>query len=156
MEFDLLQHEFWMRKAMELARTAQSYGEVPVGAVLVRDNQIIGEGCNGPIGKTDPTAHAEIMAIRQAARTLKNYRLSDSTLYVTVEPCTMCAGALIHARINTLVFAALEPRAGAVVSTAQVLDNAALNHKVKVLHGLMAEESGLLLRSFFAGRRSQK
>ncbi|MBV1905230.1 MAG: tRNA adenosine(34) deaminase TadA [Pseudomonadales bacterium] len=145
-----------MRKALELARTAQGYGEVPVGAVVVLDNQLLGEGCNGPIGRTDPTAHAEMLALRQAARALKNYRMPDATLYVTVEPCTMCAGALIHARIKTLVFAATEPRAGAIVSSAQVLDNPKLNHKVQVLHGLMAEESSVLLRSFFASKRAKR
>jgi tRNA(adenine34) deaminase len=141
---------------MDLARTAQAYGEVPVGAVVVQDNQMIGEGCNGPIGRTDPTAHAEMIAIRQAARSMKNYRLPDATLYVTVEPCTMCAGALVHARIKTLVFACTEPRAGAIVSSAQVLDNPALNHKVEVLQGLLADESSLLLRTFFTGRRADK
>jgi len=153
---EILQHEFWMRRALELARTAQTYGEVPVGAVVVQDNQMIGEGCNGPIGRTDPTAHAEMIAIRQAARTLKNYRMPDATLYVSVEPCTMCAGALVHARIKTLVFACTEPRAGAVVSSAQVLDNPGLNHKVEVLQGLMADESSILLRSFFTSRRENR
>ncbi len=141
---------------MELARTAQDYGEVPVGAVVVQDNQMIGEGCNGPIGRIDPTAHAEMIAFRQAARNLNNYRMPDATLYVTVEPCTMCAGALVHARIRRLVFACTEPRAGAIVSSAQVLDNPALNHKVEVLQGLLADESSLLLRTFFTGRRADK
>ena len=122
--------ETWMRAALELAQEAADQGEVPVGAVVVREGKIIGRGCNAPITKADPTAHAEINALREAAMTAGNYRLPGATLVVTVEPCTMCAGALLHARIETLVFGAREPRAGAVFSSAKVLENPGLNHRV--------------------------
>ena len=122
--------ETWMRAALELAQEAADQGEVPVGAVVVREGKIIGRGCNAPITKVDPTAHAEINALREAAMTAGNYRLPGATLVVTVEPCTMCAGALLHARIETLVFGAREPRAGAVFSSAKVLENPGLNHRV--------------------------
>ena len=124
--------EKWMQVALGLAAKAAQQDEVPVGAVVVRDNQIVGRGFNQPIGRHDPTAHAEIMALRDAASALGNYRLPGCTLVVTVEPCTMCAGALVHARIEQLIFGAREPRAGAVCSSAQVLDNPGLNHKVIV------------------------
>lgn len=146
-------HEAWMRRALELARQAASAGEVPVGAVLVCDGVVIGEGSNRPIGSHDPTAHAEILALRDGARRSGNYRLPGTTLYVTVEPCTMCAGALVHARVGTLVYGAAEPRAGAVESTSSVLSNPGLNHRVAVLGGMLAEESSLLLKEFFATRR---
>ena len=147
-------HPRWMRLALALAREAGAAGEVPVGAVLVRDGIVIGEGSNRPIGSTDPTAHAELVAIREAARRVGNYRLPGSTLYVTVEPCTMCAGALAHARVETLVYGAPEPRAGAITSTASVLDNPALNHHVDVVAGVLADESAELLQAFFAARRA--
>jgi len=146
--------EHWMQWALALAREAQAAGEVPVGAVLVRDGAVLGEGSNGPIQRADPTAHAEILALRDAARRLDNYRLAGSTLYVTMEPCTMCAGALVHARVARLVFGAAEPRAGAVASSARVLDNPGLNHRVAVSGGVLAEECAALLRGFFAARRS--
>jgi len=142
-----------MRRALEWAERAARAGEVPVGAVVVRDGEVLGEGANQPIGSHDPTAHAEIVALRAAARHVGNYRLTGATLYVTIEPCTMCAGALIHARIETLVFGAREPRAGAVVSTATVVANAALNHRVAVVEGVLAEESSALLKTFFRERR---
>jgi tRNA(adenine34) deaminase len=142
-----------MRRALELAQSAASAGEVPVGAVVVRDGEILGEGFNQPIGAVDPTAHAEIVALRDAARRVGNYRLSGATLYVTMEPCTMCAGALVHARIATLVYGALEPKSGAVESTSRALDNPRLNHRVQVVGGVLAEESAGLLKQFFAGRR---
>lgn len=142
-----------MRQALTLARRAAEAGEVPVGAVLVRGGAVIGQGWNRPIGSHDPTAHAEIVAIRDAARRMGNYRLPGSSLYVTVEPCTMCAGALVHARVATLVYGAPEPRAGAVVSTATVLANPALNHRVEVVSGVLAEECAALLKSFFSARR---
>jgi tRNA(adenine34) deaminase len=137
-----------------LARQAAQHDEVPVGAVVVRDNQIVGRGFNQPIGLHDPTAHAEIMAIRDAAQTVGNYRLPGCTLVVTVEPCTMCAGALIHARIEQLIFGAKEPRAGAVCSSARVLDNLGLNHKVGVLGGVLEKECKSLMSVFFQGRRN--
>lgn len=146
--------EDFMRRALELARLAGERGEVPVGAVLVLDDEIIGEGSNGQIGDCDPTAHAEIQALRAAASAVGNYRLPGSTLYVTLEPCSMCCGALVHARVERLVFAATEPRAGAVVSTRGLLDEADFNHRVlwEQDEGL-AEESGELLRAFFRARR---
>jgi len=146
-------HMHWMRRALELAESAASIGEVPVGAVVVRDGEILGEGFNQPIGAVDPTAHAEIVALRDAARRAGNYRLTGATLYVTVEPCTMCAGALVHARIGTLVYGAPEPKSGAVESTARTLDNPRLNHRVEVIGGVLAEASATLLKQFFAGRR---
>jgi tRNA(adenine34) deaminase len=147
-------HESWMREALILAETAQQRGEVPVGALLVRDGKVLGRGFNQPISQSDPTAHAEIQAIRGAAAQEGNYRLPNSTLYVTVEPCSMCAGALVHARISHLVFGAREPRAGAVLSTLQVLSNPNLNHRVGVTEGVLADECGALISSFFRERRN--
>jgi tRNA(adenine34) deaminase len=144
----------WMRRALELAAAGTREGEVPVGAVVVLDGRVVGEGFNRPITDRDPTAHAEIVALRAAARTLGNYRLTGATLYVTVEPCTMCAGSLVHARIGRLVFGAPEPRSGAVSTTARVLDNPGHNHRVAVTGGVLAAECGALLRAFFAGRRA--
>ena len=143
-----------MRRALVLANAAARLGEVPVGAVLVRDGQMIGEGCNRPVTSCDPTAHAEIQALRDAASRVGNYRLPGSTLYVTIEPCTMCAGALVHARVSALVFGAPEPRAGAVESTARVLDNPMLNHRVSVRSGVLADQCAGLMRGFFAARRA--
>ena len=146
--------ETWMRAALELAQEAADQGEVPVGAVVVREGKIIGRGCNTPITKADPTAHAEINALREAAMTAGNYRLPGATLVVTVEPCTMCAGALLHARIETLVFGARESRAGAIFSSAKVLENPGLNHRVTVVEGVLAEQCGALMSSFFRERRN--
>ena len=145
--------EEWMLAALLLARQAAQHGEVPVGAVVVRDNQVVGRGFNQPIGRHDPTAHAEIMALRDAAQTLGNYRLPGCTLVVTVEPCTMCAGALVHARIERLIFGAKEPKAGAVCSSSRVLDNLGLNHKVTVIEGVLEKECKALMVGFFQGRR---
>jgi len=144
---------FWMQRALELAQKAQSLGEVPVGAVLVKDDQIIGEGYNAPIGQHDPTAHAEIMALRDAAQRLGNYRLLNTTLYVTIEPCVMCAGALVHARINEVIFGATEPRTGGAGSVFNVLQSDQLNHQVNVRGGVLADECALLLQQFFKQRR---
>lgn len=146
-------HERWMRKALDLATQAAQVDEVPVGAVVVVGGEVIGCGFNRPITDCDPTAHAEMVAIRDAASRMGNYRLTGATLYVTVEPCNMCAGALIHARIETLVFGALEPRAGAIRSTARVFDIPSLNHKPHVVDGVLAEESALLLQLFFRAKR---
>ena len=146
--------EDWMLAALVLARQAAKHNEVPVGAVVIRDNQIVGRGFNQPIGRHDPTAHAEIIALRNAARALGNYRLPGCTLVVTVEPCTMCAGALVHARIERLIFGAKEPKAGAVCSSARVLDNLGLNHKVTVLEGVLEKECKALMSGFFQGRRN--
>jgi len=143
----------WMQYAYNLALQAQQEGEVPVGAVLVKDNNIIGEGWNRPIKNHDPTAHAEIMALRDAARKIENYRLVDTTLYVTLEPCVMCAGAIIHARIRKVVFATFDPRTGAAGSVFSILNSSELNHKVDVKHGILANESAELLRTFFKEKR---
>ena len=142
-----------MREALRLAAHAGALGEVPVGAVVVLDGIIIARGFNRPIGGVDPTAHAEMVALRQAAAYVGNYRLTGADLYVTVEPCTMCAGALVHARISRLVFGTREPRAGAVVSTARVLESAVLNHRVSVVEGLLADEAQRLMQEFFKERR---
>ncbi len=142
-----------MRRALALADRAASEGEVPVGAVVVRDGQLLGEGWNQVIGAKDPTAHAEIVALRDAARVERNYRLPGASLYVTLEPCTMCAGALVHARIAELVFAAREPRAGVVCSTCALLDEPWYNHKVAWVGGVLAEHSARRLKEFFQARR---
>lgn len=143
----------WMRLALAEAEAAGAAGEVPIGAVVVRAGKVVGRGRNGPIAARDPTAHAEIRALRAAAAHLGNYRLPDCTLYVTVEPCLMCAGALVHARIQRLVYGAPEPKTGAVASAAQVLAGPAVNHRVAVSPGVLADEAGALLRDFFATRR---
>ena len=143
-----------MRCALALARQAGAAGEVPVGAVVVRDGEVLGRGRNNPIASTDPTAHAEVEALRAAARQAGNYRLPGADLYVTVEPCLMCAGALVHARIARLVYGAPEPKAGAVVSTARALDGPGLNHRVQVAGGVLAPDCAELLVAFFAARRA--
>ena len=142
-----------MRAALVEARRARDRDEVPVGAVVVLDGEVVGRGCNQPVHGVDPTAHAEIVALRAAARTVGNYRLTGATVYVTVEPCLMCAGALVHGRIGRLVYGAPEPKAGAVRSAMHVLDDASLNHRVEVLGGLLERECRELIRAFFAGRR---
>jgi tRNA(adenine34) deaminase len=143
----------FMRRALELAREAVEAGEVPVGAVLVMDGEIVAEGSNRPIGLNDPTAHAEIIALRQAGVVMANYRLLDTTLYVTLEPCAMCASAMVHARVKRLVFGAVDPRAGAAGSVFNIVDHAALNHRMEVTGGICAEEAGAVLKEFFAARR---
>lgn len=143
----------WMSRALELAQRAADAGEVPVGAVLVRGDEVIGEGWNQPIGARDPTAHAEVLALRAAAARVDNYRLVDSTLYATLEPCPMCAGALVHARVARVVFGAVDPRAGAAGTVFDLLRSAALNHRAEVVGGVLAEECAALLRSFFRVRR---
>jgi tRNA(adenine34) deaminase len=143
----------WMRHALTLAQRAQSEGEVPVGAVLVRDGQILGEGWNRPIGTHDPSAHAEMMALRAAAQAAGNYRLTGSTLYVTLEPCVMCAGAIIHARVQRLVFGAADPKAGAVNSVYDVIANPKLNHITEWTGGILEEECSSVLKAFFKARR---
>ena len=145
--------ERFMRRALELAERAGRAGEVPVGAVVVQDDQVIGEGCNAQIGSCDPTAHAEVVALRDAAGRSGNYRLPGAVLYVTIEPCTMCAGALVHARIAELVFGAREPKAGAVVSAERLLERDRLNHRVAWREGVLEAECSELLRTFFSDRR---
>ena len=145
----------WMREALALARTAGAADEVPVGALVVLDGQVVGRGFNRPIGGVDPTAHAEIMAMRDAAQRLGNYRLAGCTLYATLEPCAMCAGAIMHARIARLVFAAADPKTGACGSVVDLFAEARLNHHAQVEGGVLAAESAALLSSFFAAPRSQ-
>lgn len=147
------QDEIFMRRALELAREGAAAGEVPVGAVLVLDNQIIGEGFNAPISGHDPSAHAEIQALRKGAATIGNYRLLNSTLYVTLEPCMMCAGAMVHARIQRLVYAATDPKAGVIKSKMQLLEQPFLNHRVSYEGGVLERECGSLLTDFFRSRR---
>jgi tRNA(adenine34) deaminase len=143
----------YMARALELAREAERAGEVPVGAVIVKDDAIVGEGWNRPISTSDPTAHAEIVAMRAAAHQLDTYRLLDTTLYVTLEPCPMCAGAMVHARVKRLVYAATDPRAGAAGTIFNIVQHPSLNHRVECEAGLMGEECGMMLRAFFQGRR---
>ncbi len=142
-----------MREALLLARAGESQGEVPVGAVLVVDGEIRGRGSNAPIARHDPTAHAEILALREAARDAGNYRLVRGTLYSTLEPCVMCAGALVAARVERLVFGTRDLRCGGVRSKFQVADSGLLNHRVEVVEGVLAFECAELLRTFFAARR---
>lgn len=144
-----------MQRAIDLATQAADAGEVPVGAVLVSDDRVIGEGHNQPITTSDTTAHAEIIALRQANAVEKNYRLPGSTLYVTLEPCSMCAGALIHARVGRVVIAAKEPRAGAAGSVLDILNHEAFNHQCQVEFGLHREQSATLLKMFFKQKREQ-
>ena len=145
--------EFWMRRALALAERARAEGEVPVGAVLVMDDDCIGEGWNHPVSTHDPTAHAEIAALRAGAARLGNYRLPGATLYVTLEPCAMCAGAIILARIKRLVYAAADPRAGAAGSVFNILQSGQLNHRVELASGILEQEAATLLQTFFRERR---
>lgn len=147
-------HETFMQEALALADQAEQLGEVPVGAVIVKDNQIIGRGFNQPISSHDPTAHAEIVALRDAAQHLKNYRLVDCDLYVTIEPCAMCAGAIVHSRIRKVFFGATEPKAGAVVSTQPFFESPQLNHLVQWQGGLLAEDCRLKVQEFFKKKRT--
>ncbi|MDA9352679.1 tRNA adenosine(34) deaminase TadA [Porticoccaceae bacterium] len=148
--------EFYMAKALQLAEQAGAIGEVPVGAILVKDGEIVGEGFNQPISGCDPTAHAEIVAMRNAAKNLNNYRLSDCDLYVTIEPCTMCVGAMVHGRIRRVLFGALEPRAGALQSQLQLMDQSHYNHSIEWQGGLLAQECGDIISSFFRRKRESK
>ena len=150
-----LNDEYWMRHALTLAKRAWEEGEVPVGAVLVHNNQVIGEGWNRPIGRHDPTAHAEIMALRQGGLVLQNYRLIDATLYVTLEPCVMCSGAIMHARIARVVFGARDPKTGVAGSVLDLFAEPRLNHHATIEGGLLADDCGRMLSSFFAARRSK-
>jgi len=144
---------FWMHHALALAQEACNRQEVPVGAVMILDNKVIGEGSNHPIGLCDPTAHAEIIALRQGAQHLKNYRLVNSTLYITLEPCIMCLGAIVHARVKRVVFGATDPKAGAVVSVFPMGSAQQFNHHVDYEGGLLAEQSSKMLSDFFRARR---
>jgi tRNA(adenine34) deaminase len=143
----------YMARALELARMAEAAGEVPVGALIVRDGTVVAEGWNRPIGTCDPTAHAEIVALRAAGQALGTYRLTGTTLYVTLEPCAMCASAMVHARVQRLVYAATDPRAGAAGSVFNVVQHPSLNHRIDCTGGVLAEECGAMLRGFFLARR---
>lgn len=144
-----------MQAALEEARRAESLGEVPVGAVVVVEGQIVARGFNQPIAAHDPTAHAEIVALRAAAQAAGNYRLTGATLCVTVEPCLMCIGALVHARVGTVVYGAAEPKTGALVSTVRALEIPGLNHRFEVVGGVLEEECRAVLQAFFKGRRAR-
>ena len=147
-------HERYMREALIEGNNALLAGEVPVGSVVVSvDGQIVGRGFNQPIGANDPTAHAEIQALREAARLLGNYRLNGTTLYVTVEPCPMCAGALIHSRVDRLVYGAHEPKSGAVSSVMRMLDHPALNHRIDIVSGVLENECREMIQTFFGEKR---
>lgn len=145
----------FMGLALDLARAAGAAGEVPVGALIALGGEVVGRGSNQPVGRHDPTAHAEIMALRDAARHLGNYRLPGCTLYVTLEPCAMCAGAILHARIDRVVFGARDPKTGAAGSVLDLFAESRLNHHTAILGGVLAEECGSLLSSFFAARRGR-
>lgn len=148
-------HEHWMARALALAIQAQARGEVPVGAVIVRDGEILGEGYNQPISAHDPSAHAEIVALRAAGQHAGNYRLPGAVMVVTIEPCTMCVGALIHARIDTVVFGAREAKAGALVSNLQLHEALVYNHRLNIVEGVMAPECGALIADFFRDKRTR-
>lgn len=152
---DLQQDRYWMRRALQLARRGASLGEVPVGAVLVHADEVLAEAFNRPIGACDPSAHAEMLALRRGAAALGNYRLVDTTLYVTLEPCPMCAGALVHARVGRLVFGAFDPRAGAVASRFNLLQSPQLNHRIAWRGGVLGGDCAALLRDFFRARRGR-
>jgi tRNA(adenine34) deaminase len=146
-------HERMMRAALDEARKALAAGEVPVGAVVAVGGEVVSTGFNQPISSVDPTAHAEVVAMRHAARTLGNYRLTGATLYVTVEPCLMCVGAMVHARIATLVFGAAEPKSGAIVSAMAAHEAPGLNHRIEVVSGVLEEDCRQLIQQFFRERR---
>ena len=146
---------FWMQEALAEARAAAGDGEVPVGAVVLYRGELVGRGQNRVLRDADPTAHAEIVAMRAAARAMNNYRLTDCELYVTLEPCAMCAGAMIHARLRRLVYAASDPKAGAAGSVLEVLNHPRLNHQIQITNGILAEDCGEVLRKFFRERRNQ-
>jgi tRNA(adenine34) deaminase len=145
--------EDFLRQALDLAREAERAGEVPIGAVVVLDGQVIGRGRNSPIGAHDPTAHAEILALREAAAAIRNYRIEGATLYVTLEPCVMCAGALVAARISRLVFGARDLRFGGVRSKFRLADAEVLNHRVEIVEGVLGAECTELIQRFFSAKR---
>jgi len=149
----MMNDEQWMRYALNRALQAAHLGEVPVGAVLVRGDELVAEGFNQPITTSDPTAHAEIIVLRRAAAQLKNYRLIGATLYVTIEPCLMCVGAMVHARIARLVYGTVEPKAGAIESAVRALEHPTLNHRFEVTGGVLADEARDIMQSFFQDRR---
>ena len=146
-------HEFYMQRCIELAALAQADGEVPVGAVVVHNGEIIAEAYNQPISSHDPSAHAEMIALRKAAQHLENYRLADVTLYVTLEPCPMCAGLMVHARVNTLVYGTQDPRTGSAGSAFDLLNGEKLNHRVECVSGVLQEKCSQQLKEFFRSKR---
>jgi len=148
--------EDFMRAALELAREAEQAGEVPVGAVVVLDGEIVGRGSNAPIGRHDPSAHAEMLALRDAAQNVGNYRLVGCELFVTLEPCLMCVGAMFHARIARVIYGASDPKTGAAGSVLDLFEEQRLNHHAEVLGGVLADECGSILSQFFATRRAQQ
>ncbi|MFI8622594.1 tRNA adenosine(34) deaminase TadA [Marinomonas sp. NPDC078689] len=152
----MISDEEWMAKALLLAEQAAADSEIPVGAIVVLDGEVIGAGYNSPISQCDPTAHAEIQALRDACQKVNNYRLTGATLYVTLEPCSMCAGAIVHSRVARVVFAATEPKSGVVESQGAFFEAPFLNHKVEVSGGVLAEKASLQLTQFFQYRREQK
>ena len=147
--------ELWMEEALRLAQRALEAGEVPIGAVVVRNRDIVGRGWNRNISEGDPSAHAEIVALREAGTTLANHRLEDCELFATIEPCAMCAGALIHARVKRLIYGADDPKAGAVRSVLQIINHPQLNHRMEVRNGVLAGRSSELLQAFFRNRRER-
>mgnify|MGYP000959338984 CR=1 FL=1 len=151
---DRLKAQYWMQEALVEARKGASEKEIPIGAVLLWNDKVIGRGHNGSIGLHDPTAHAEIVALRQAARAVANYRMPGSVMIVTIEPCVMCMGALVQARVETLVYGAPDPKAGAVHSCFELADNPHLNHRIEVMAGVLADECGALVKEFFRNRRN--
>lgn len=155
MDATLPTDDHFMKRALELAQQAADRGEVPVGAVVVRNGEIIGQGHNQPIASHDPTAHAEIIAMRDASKNLSNYRLTGCDIYVTIEPCTMCVGAMVHARIRQIFFGALEPRAGALTSQLQLMEDDLFNHSILWEGGILADQCARVLRDFFRQKRSQ-
>jgi tRNA(adenine34) deaminase len=155
-EAPLEQHLYWMNRALELAEIAEKSDEVPVGAIVVCEGEIVGRGWNQSIGLHDPSAHAEMMAVREAGRVLSNYRLIDCTLYVTLEPCPMCAGLLVHSRLKQVVFGATDAKTGAAGSVMNLLEHEKMNHQLKVIGGVMAQECGDKLSAFFKRRRLEK
>ena len=148
--------ELWMEEALREAQRAQALGEVPVGAVVVCAGRIVGRGCNRNLTDNDPTAHAELVALREAGRAVGNHRLLECSMYVTLEPCPMCAGAMVHARLKALIYGADDPKAGAVRSVVQVLNHPKLNHQMEVRAGVLAGRCGDLLQTFFRARRSSE
>ena len=147
--------EYWMKRALELANRAEEAGEVPVGAVIVRNGELVAEGWNRPISSADPTAHAEIVALRAAGQKLDNYRLLDTELYVTLEPCPMCVGAMLHARVKRVIYAATDPKTGALGGTYDLLNSVSHNHSFEVTGGVLAEESRVMLQEFFRQKRNE-
>lgn len=145
--------EHWMQRALELAREAEAAGEVPVGAVIVLNDELIAEGWNRPISSADPTAHAEVVALRAAGQKLENYRLLETELYVTLEPCPMCVGAMLHARVKRVIYAATDPKTGALGGAYDLLNSVGHNHSFEVTKGVLEEQSRALLRAFFRSRR---